>query len=206
MKSLTLNEIDLIARGWHRECYQHPDDEHRCVKIVVNGDETETKREQAYYQFLEKSLSDWRSVPRFHGNVETNLGQGAVFDLVRDDDGKISRTLGDYLGHQHEFNNHAPAILTAMKNLINYQLEHNVLTMSLKQNNLLFQVKADGSGVMHIIDNLGNADWIPLCTYSHFFGQKKIRRKWKKFLNLLEINQLDRPDVNNMLKELKVII
>ncbi len=203
MKLLTLNDSYLIARGWHRQCYQHPDHEDRCIKIVVNGDDTETKREQAYYRLLEKRLQDWRSVPRFHGNVDTTLGQGAVFDLVRDYDGKISKTLADYIEREREFNQYAPVLMTAMFNLIDYQLKHNVLTMSLKPKNLLFQVLANGDGVMHIIDNLGNSDWIPLCTYSHFFGQQKIRRKWKKFLTMLEKKHLNRPDLMYMFKSLE---
>lgn len=199
---LILQSSQLIARGWHRECYEHPQDAKRCVKVVVNGNDAETRREQAYYRFLEKRLKNWHSVPRFHGNVATNLGDGAVFDLVRDADGKVSRTLADYLDHEADFRHHAPALLSAMESLLTYQLENNVLTMSLKPYNLLFQLEADGKGSMQIIDNLGNADWIPLCNYSPFFGRRKIKRKWKKFLAMLKRDYADRQDILAMLSRI----
>lgn len=182
---LQLNKEKLIGKGWHRECYEHPNDRDLCIKVVVNGNNAETNREQAYYRYLTQHLTDWRAVPRFHGNVETNLGQGAVFDLVYDSDGQVSRTLGYYLESPERFLKNKTALNSALAQLKQYQLQHNVLTMSLKPNNLLIQRNDDGAFSAHIIDNLGNADWIPLANYFSWFGSAKIERKWSRFHKLL---------------------
>jgi hypothetical protein len=182
---LELLADQLIARGWHRECYQHPTDKNLCVKVVVNGDDTETKREQAYYRHLEGRLSDWQSIPKFHGQVDTNLGNGAVFSLIRDADGEVSKTLGYYLSSPELFSLHRVELQESLQRLYHYQLKNNVITMSLKPNNLLFQLHETGQGTMFIIDNLGNAELLPVSTYSRFFGARKIQRKWTKFKSAL---------------------
>jgi len=103
---LELSAEQLIARGWHRECYLHPADNNLCVKVEVNGDETETRDEQAYYRHLDKRLTDGQSAPHFHGQVVTNLGNGAIFDLVRDADGEVAKTLAHYLKYPSIFEQH----------------------------------------------------------------------------------------------------
>lgn len=175
----------LIARGWHRECYRHPEDHNLCVKVVVNGDDKETLREQGYYRHLQKHLSDWQSIPQFHGNIATNLGNGAVFSLIRDPDGEVSKTLGYYLSSAELFSRYRAELQDSLQRLFCYQIKHNVITMSLKPNNLLFQRSDTGQGNMFIIDNLGNAEVIPFSTHSRFFGSRKIQRKWRKFKTLL---------------------
>lgn len=183
---LNLSPDLLIARGYHRECYQHPEDKDRCVKIVVHGGTEETRREQAYYRLLEKRLGDWRGIARFHGNVDSNLGSGAVFDLIRDEDNSVSRTVSQYLENPELLPLHREGIIRALVEFRNYQLKNNIQTMSLKPWNFVYQLNHDTRGKIYLIDSLGNADFIPICSFSEFFGQRKIRRKWLKFIRLLE--------------------
>jgi hypothetical protein len=190
---LELAAEQLIARGWHRECYQHPADRNLCVKVVVNGDDTETRREQAYYRHLEQRLTDWQSIPKFHGNVATNKGDGAVFSLIRDANGQVSKTLGHYLSSAELFAQHRLELQKSLLSLYQYQLQNNVITMSLKPNNLLFQLSENGQGMMFIIDNLGNAEQFPVSTYSRFFGSRKIQRKWRKFKMVLNKQYAELP-------------
>uniref|UniRef100_UPI003F6951ED YrbL family protein n=1 Tax=Methylophaga sp. TaxID=2024840 RepID=UPI003F6951ED len=114
---LQLTKEQLIGKGWHRECYQHPEDRHLCIKVVVNGDDTETKREQAYYRHLGRHLTNWEAIPRFYENVSTNLGQGAVFDLIHDNDGSVSKTLGYYLEEPERFQLHKVKLKSALAHL-----------------------------------------------------------------------------------------
>ena len=60
------------------------EEKNRCVKIVVTGNHKETLREQSYYRLLSKRNISWSMLVQFYGNVETNRGEGAVFELVRD--------------------------------------------------------------------------------------------------------------------------
>ena len=69
---LTLKSSSLIGKGLRRECYFHPEDETKCIKVIVAGDHKETLREQSYYRLLEKRHISWEMLARFYGNVETN--------------------------------------------------------------------------------------------------------------------------------------
>ena len=80
----------MIGKGLHRECFIHPEDINKCIKVVVNGNQQETEREQSYYKFLQKKKIAWDMLPKFYGNIETNMGLGAVFDLIRDHNGQVS--------------------------------------------------------------------------------------------------------------------
>ena len=203
---LNLSPDLLIARGYHRECYQHPEDNDRCVKVVVHGGTEETRREQAYYRLLEKRLSDWRGIARFHGNSDTNLGAGAVFDLIRDADGSVSRTISQYLENAETLELHLEDIIHALVDFKHYQLKNNIQTMSLKPWNFVYQVSHEGRGSVFLIDSLGNSDFIPICTYNGSFGRRKIHRKWAKFITLVERHYPRRDDIVSFSEQLKTAL
>jgi hypothetical protein len=49
---IALSSETMIGKGLHRECFIHPDDDNKCIKVVVNGNQQETDREQSYLQSL----------------------------------------------------------------------------------------------------------------------------------------------------------
>ncbi|PHS30249.1 MAG: hypothetical protein COA95_09170 [Methylophaga sp.] len=184
---ITLSPPTMIGKGLHRECFLHPEDKTKCIKVVVNGNQQETDREQHYYNFLEKRKISWEMLPRFHGNIETNMGPGAVFDLIRDHDGKVSNSLENYLADKDYVTQNKKHILLALAHLKLYLLENNIISMPIKPKNILYQTKQDGTGTLHIVDNIGNADFIPIASYSYYFGNKKIIRRWNRFFTALAL-------------------
>lgn len=154
---------------------------------MVNGDQQETDREQGYYQLLKKRQIAWDMLPEFHGNIATNMGMGAVFDLIRDHDTQISNSLEYYLKDTNFVAIHRQALITALAELKSYLLKYNIITMHIKPKNILYQRTSEPNGIFHIIDNIGNADCIPLATYSSVFGNKKIQRRWDRFFNALDL-------------------
>jgi hypothetical protein len=177
-------EIDphaLVGKGLHRECFVHPDDPGRCIKVVVAGTINENRREAGYYAHLESRSVSWEMLPRFHGLVQTNLGEGAVFDLVRDHDGRVSHTLAHYLASTDLTRQYQDGLREAMARLLCYLLENRVITMTLKPKNILFRRESDGSGTLLVVDNVGNSDFIPLANYSSWLARRKIMRKWRRF-------------------------
>lgn len=181
---LELSAATLVGKGLHREVHVHPDDDSKCVKVVVLRGEEETRREQAYYRFLQRRNIDWISLPQFYGNEETNMGPGAVFDLIRDNDGQVSKTLEFYLDNLSSTPELVESISQALLNLKRDLLEQNIITMTLKPKNMVLQRQNDGMRCL-IIDNIGNSDIVPISSYVRFFGRKKIERKWEKFRMLL---------------------
>jgi len=194
---LKLSPEHLVGSGLHRECYVHPEDKSLCVKVVTQGDNTETQREQSYYRLLEKRLTDWTALSRFHGNFDTNLGSGAVFDLIRNANDEIAMPISKYLEDSEDFHSYAEDLASALKIFHSYQLQHNIQTMSLKPWNLVYRLNETGRGKIYLIDSLGNSNFIPICNYNRFLGRKKIHRKWANFKSLLERRYPNRADVQN---------
>lgn len=178
---IELNPTAIIGKGLHRECFIHPDDPGRCIKIVVAGNSNENRREAKYYTRLARRGISWEMLTRFHGLVQTNLGEGAIFELVRDDDGQVSNTLAHYLESEQLTALHGSVICDALAQLRAYLLHHSIITMTLKTKNILFQRTGRDSGRLVIVDNLGNSDFIPVANYSAFLARRKIRRKWRRF-------------------------
>ena len=178
---LLLNASDFVGKGLHRECYVHPNDEQRCIKVVVAGDLSESKREQSYYKLLQKRGISWDILPRFHGVIETNMGAGAVFDLIRDYDGEISKTLEYYLSSKQLDSAENPGISQAISIFKQELYRQSIITMTLSPKNIMYKKTGLNKGRLVLIDNIGNSDFIPICSYIDSLAKKKITRKLLRF-------------------------
>ena len=178
---LEIDPSTLIGKGLHRECFVHPGNPDWCIKIVVAGNSNENHREAKYYGLLARRGISWEMLTRFHGLVETSLGEGAVFDLVRDYDGSVSKTLTHYLSSEELTTANSKPLAGALTGLKTYLLENRVVTMTLKTKNILFQKTAPSDGKLVIVDNVGNSDFIPISNYSAVLARLKIERKWQRF-------------------------
>lgn len=178
---LEIDPSTLVGKGLHRECFVHPDNRDHCIKIVVAGNSDENRREAQYYGLLARRGISWDMLTRFHGLIETDMGEGAVFDLVRDCDGAVSRTLTHYLESEKLTALHSNSLSAALAGLRMYLLDNRIITMTLKTKNILFQRTTEGADKLVVVDNVGNSDFIPLTNYSRSLARMKIRRKWRRF-------------------------
>ena len=185
IKMIELQPVVMIGKGLHRECYVHPDNPNRCIKVVVLRGEEETRREQAYYKFLQKRQITWEMLPQFYGVESTSMGPGAVFDLVRDADGQVGKTFEHYFESIELTEQNIEGLITALQRLKTYLFAQNIITMSIKPKNIIYQRQNEQTGTAVIIDNIGNSDAIPLASYCRAFGKIKMTRKWHKFVALL---------------------
>ena len=200
---LTLKSSSLIGRGLRRECYFHPDDENKCIKVVVAGDQKETVREQVCYRLLEKRNISWKMLARFYGNVETNRGPGAVFELIRDYSGEVSKTLEHYLSTDNSIDLNYQDLSRALPVLKQYLLNWKIVTMDIKPQNIVYKKNNTSEGALVVIDNIGNSDFIPVCNYVDFMAVRKIRRKWQQFENLLVRDHTQNRALQHVLRNLK---
>ena len=200
---LILNSSTLIGKGKRRECYLHPEDENKCIKIVVTGDYKETLREQSYYKLLSERNISWSMVAQFYGNVETNRGEGAVFELVRDFQQEHIKTLDYYfLSSLNEIDFDCQNLLMLIPLLKEYLLEWKIVTISINPRNIVYKKMSKTEGSLVIIDNIGNADFIPICNSVDIFAVRKIRAKWRRFENLLAKKYNQNKALQRMLKDL----
>ena len=87
---------DPIGKGKERACFVHPDDPQKAIKIQIDDTSAQTRREIRFYQ-KRQNRDGCPHIPNFYGLCETNLGQGIVVELIRDQDGEVSRPLNWYL-------------------------------------------------------------------------------------------------------------
>ena len=177
----------VIGVGHHRACYIHPQDASKCIKVIYNPSDRasqETQREISYYEHLEKYLKDWRGLPKYYGQVQTNLGLGYIYDRIVDFDGQPSQTM-----EQRYVKNSSSDQRSEMEKLIvdlkNYLRENHIVTMSLKPYNILCHRLSETSVFPVICDNIGTASYIPLEIYCPWLCHQKQKRQFARFDKLI---------------------
>ncbi len=176
---LILDEKMLIAKGDDRTCYFHPHDKNLCVKILhQNTDISVNHREIKYYHHLIKKNISWDMLARFNCVARTNLGEGMVFELIRDADGSVSKTLDHYLRLDQESMN--SKILALIDELQHYILAQGIIIRDLITRNLLMKKTDDQNYKLVIVDGIGYSEHIPFCLYFKKAEQNKIKRIWNR--------------------------
>ena len=87
---LDVIELECLGEGCTKQCYQHPDDATRVIKIIKSGyTSQQAGRYQIRMQREIKTLHQVRSIPElasyfpaYHGEIMTSAGIGYVFDKV----------------------------------------------------------------------------------------------------------------------------
>lgn len=186
---LILSDKKPLGKGRHRLCHAHPDDANKCIKTVHfwgAGGRAELDRELKYYRHLQKTLKDWSGIPRFFGEIETDIGTGYVYELIRSDNGETAKTMCSLM-KECTTREEAERIFAALKQLLKYLADNHVCTMNMKPYNILFRKKADGTYRAVVCDNLGEATLIPPARTFNWANKQKLRRQWKRFLRLGDV-------------------
>lgn len=178
--TLALSTLAPFARGGNRLCFVHPEHADRCIKVRRPDFTLEDLRRSKGFPKNLRPLSwfdDNREefevmqdithrlgepafalVSRCHGFVDTDMGPGLASELIRDGDGRISRTL-----KQHIWDHGYTADLkTAVQRFGEAWARTGVPSRDLLVHNLVVQCDADG-GILRLvaIDGLGSASAIP---------------------------------------------
>lgn len=180
---INFDKYSMVGKGHHRECYRHPENQNLCIKVVVDGniDARQVQREIKYYRHLERRGVSWDMIPKYYGDVITNLGIGSVFDLILDQDGAVSKTLGYYIASNEVTEANYDGLSNSLYLLKDYLLKERIITMTLAHRNIVCQRNKSGIFRLFVVDNIGNSDFIPISTYINCLAKKKIYRRWKRF-------------------------
>lgn len=184
----------VVGVGRHRACYIHPEDASKCIKVVHNPGEhafQEIKRELAYYKHLESYLKDWSGLPRFYGEVETNLGRGFVYDRIVDFDGRPSQSI-EQRYNQDNLNQLHEELSRLIDRLRRYLWDNRIVTMSIKPYNVLCHRISASEIVPVVCDNIGSASVFPIEYVCPWFCHKRQERQFKRFICLFLNNKLVR--------------
>ncbi len=170
---------DFIAEGTERKCFRHPRNPDRCFKVL----HPERRlgrfwREVRYYTRLRHRAVDFHHLTVFHGLLDTSLGKGAVFDLVLDDDGRVSKSLDTYLAsNDRAFNDWA---VTEIERLKHYLYDHWIVFHNLNPANILVKRLGFDEFRLVVVDGIGHNHFIPLASYNRLYARNKIVRVWNR--------------------------
>ena len=184
---LVLSDQLLIAKGHHRACYQHPNNAALCVKVHLNPyDDLETLREVRYFKWLHRSKVNLTGIADYCGKVSTTLGMGYVYQLIRDYDGQVSKTLDHYLNNRESSGVPLSMITKAYHEFKQRLQDHYISLMNLKAYNIVFRKESQDSGHFYLVDNLGSANLLPLSYFCKSIARRMLQRKFHRFESLLK--------------------
>ena len=203
-----IDALTYVGSGHHQRVYVHPYDDSKCIKIMRDdhkGKSHERKykvtsqRENDYYDFLAGRGISYDHIAEYHGRMwvqhKDQAQLASVFDLIRNDNGKVSKTL------DLEFHSaNSDELAYAMHELYEYLLRYKIIS-GFKMKNIVVQRSRQASPKCILIDNIGNSDFIPICNYVDWLAKRKIRRRWLNFLESTMANNTDNSTVKVALQK-----
>lgn len=183
---LELTSDLFLGDGSHKATYRHPDDNTKCVKILIcyKPDAVkQLKREIKHNLALQNRHQHLHEVAKYRGTEETNFGIGYIWDIVTDADGCVSISLTDYISKRCFLNDGGKNLENMLLEFRKAMLEKEIIPMDLKPQNLLCQKDNNGKINLVIIDDIGTAALIPLEYFFSFAAKKRIKRRWNRMID-----------------------
>lgn len=183
-----LTEKLFLTKGSERICYLHPNDKNKIIKIIYNFKEKNNQNllEYEYYSDLHKRGISFKHIAHCYGYVETNKGEGLVFEKIVDYNGKVSRSYREILVNKVLNKIEEKKLL---KELNNYLYTNNILFADSTTINLLCKEYEPNKYRFVIIDGLGaKRQGVKFKLYQmfSFYNKYKIKKQWKIFLKNIE--------------------
>ncbi len=180
---IELKRESYFAKGGQRACYEVPDNPSLCVKVEFTSDKGSRQRVAEELRSHRKVLAREdasTAVALYRGEVETSLGPGCLFDLVREDDGSVSPALSSLKDEL--------SIETKSK-LVNefYQacLQGRYIVGDLHPANLAVQDRKR----LVLVDGLGAIRWGWIFEYSKFLHRLKMHRKFRRLCRKIGLSE-----------------
>lgn len=193
-----------FARGGNRLCFVHPQFPDRVVKVrrpkwtledlrrkkgfprnlrpLSSFDES--LKEFSLMQELDARIGEplYRVVSRNYGFIDTDMGQGLCSELIRNADGRISRSVMQYVWE----NGITPTLERALARFEEAWIPLPIPTRDLLLHNVVAQCDAQGEIVrLVVIDGLGSSGLIPYSWRPRVLKIRRARQKLERFKGLM---------------------
>ena len=179
---LTLTEENILGRGTNKIVYYHPEDADKCIKFSLDkSDETDMQHELRFRRICKDMIARSTLLTKYYGTVDTNLGTGHVFELVRDYDGRLSETFLELLLREKT----SPAVYKALAMFKEKLFEEQVITYKIFPDNFMIQRISAQESRIRIIDGIGMHVLFPLAYYSKTIAHRRQKRIWEEFVKRL---------------------
>ena len=143
---------DYIGGSAVRQCYRHPLDESKCVKVAKNKkDIPGLMREVRISKLVRPYLGDY--IVMYEDNlVETDKGPGLVCTLVRDErDWSVAPALAVYQENKGDIS----YIEADLREILRRLIEHNLFFYDFNRGNFVVKTTPDGNKRLVFIDLKG---------------------------------------------------
>jgi len=172
-----------IGKGGVRKVYRHPFDSEKCIKITFNKERSRAvRREIRYLKKYFRQGKPFQHLSRFHGFCKTNIGRGAIFDLIKDHDGNISSSLLDHVTKKVTKPLPASEILELLNELKSHFLTHRIIVSDPAPHNIMVQFQTPDRPNLVVIDGIGNPHFIKIADYSLHYSNRILSNKWSYYV------------------------
>lgn len=178
---IKLNEDLFLGEGTKRKCFAHPDNPDLCIKVSSDRGRRSAQREVRYLKLLHRRGKSLAQIADFKGTIQTNIGTGNLYEIVRDCDGQISKSIGHYL--MLGDNEITSRIIMAIEDLRVYLARDLILFSDIRPENVLAKKECNGQLRLIIIDGIGDNNHIQFIEYIRPLGLRKCTKKWNAFIS-----------------------
>lgn len=181
-KVLVLTEDLFLGKGAHKAAYVHPEDSSKCIKVPYKLPDTDVDRELEYRAVLRKQKKNPTMLTQYYGMVQTDKGQGYIYECVRDFDGSLSMSLIDLFAKQCCQQHLGVSELELMQQFRKQWMEDCIVTSDTDFVNYFAQKISPNDFVIRIVDNVGTPSKFPLAFYFKYFAKKRARKYWTRLM------------------------
>ena len=187
-----------LSSGDFRHCYLHPDDATKCVKVLKRRKDTRhhgrierffrrgavdsNRREYDHYCDLAGAgVPLERYFPKMHGPVETDLGSGLCFDLVRGSEGDAPVSLLTIMKGEGPAALEAEFVLREVTEFARFCQRYAILASCDEPGNIGFVRNGDGFRlVAYDLKFRQNKEFIPVSTLFSSVRRRKVQRRFER--------------------------
>lgn len=173
---LSIDKTLFIGEGRNRKCYIHPNDNDLCIKISSKKGSRSSNRERRYFKRLHFFGKNMSMISDYKGRIKTDLGNGDMFELIRDSDGSISKSLKYYLNLNDDTIN--KQLISQIEQLRLYLINEYILISDLGSENILLQKDSHNNLTLKVIDGIGDNNQVPFLEFIKPLGLKRSAKKW----------------------------
>lgn len=182
---ILLKDREPIAVSGPRVCYLHPEDAGKVIKLVRQKTTSRKKnpnwQEWQHYHYLLKQHGKLDFINECYGFIETDLGEGLIWQCVRDGSGEISSTITNIMKSPDGYD--LGKVERVLDCFCGFLIEKNIQLFDLNPTNVMIRTCPDGSYQAVSADIKGrfaNHEFIPISTYIPFFSRRKLTRRCKE--------------------------
>ena len=184
-QKIILSDNLFLGKGAHKICYQHPTDNNLCIKILFQTPDVDLEKELKYREILKRQNKESQLIPKYLGTIDTNFGEGHVYECCRDYNGQISLTIKEFISNKPSTPEHISDIIDIILKFKEIYFKEKIITSDMDPANFMIQRYSKDQFTIKIIDNIGTPVLIPLAYYIDFFAAKRAKKYWRRFIDYL---------------------